>query len=94
MFFVRGVARQETKETHMIKEGSFFKMSVIEIQLVYFRLDKRLFYADSPTTVKVREMSGLIDYYEDENKPISKILRKFFPRQRFLVISVYHTKCL
>ena len=55
-------------------------MSAIEIQLEYFRLNKRLFYADSAKTVKVREMNRLLDYYEDEDKQMNKVLNKFFKK--------------
>ena len=63
-------------------------MSVIEIQLDYFRLNKRLFYADSPKTVQVREINRLIDYYEDEDTRINKVLNTFF-KDNYFLLSVY-----
>ena len=52
-------------------------MNFIDIPLDYFRLNKRLFYPDSPTTVKVREMDRLIGYFEDEDKRINTVLKSF-----------------
>lgn len=63
-------------------------MSFIDIPLDYFRLSKRLFYPDSPTTVKVREMDRLIGYFEDEDKRINKVFKKFFKENCFL-LSMY-----
>ena len=63
-------------------------MSVIEIQLDYFRLNKRLFYADSPKTVQVREINRLIDYYEDEDTRINKVLNTVF-KDNYFLLSVY-----
>ena len=36
----KGCSKARDKETHMIEQGIFFNMSVIEIQLDYFRLNK------------------------------------------------------
>ena len=85
----KGCSKARDKETHMIKKGRFFKRSVIEIQLDYFRLNKRLVYADSPKTVKVREMNRLVDYfYEDEDKRINRVLHRFF-KDNYFLLSVY-----
>ena len=43
------------------------------------------FYADSPKTVKVREINRLIDYFEDEDQQINKVLNKFFKDNYFLL---------
>ena len=76
--YCKGCSKARDKETHMIEKGKIFNMSVIQIQLDYFRLNKTLFYADSPTTVKVREMNGLIDYYEDEDTRKNKTTVSYY----------------
>ena len=86
--YCKGCSKARDKETHMVEKGKFYKMSVIEIQLDYFRLNKRLFYADSPKTVQVREINRLIDYYEDEDTRINKVLNTFF-KDNYFLLSVY-----
>ena len=51
--YCNGCSKVREKEASMIDKGKFLKMCNIEIQLDYFRLNKpRLFFADSPKTVK------------------------------------------
>ena len=86
--YCKGCSKARDKETHMVEKGKIYKMSVIEIQLDYFRLNKRLFYADSPKTAKVREMNRLIYYFEDEDQQINTVLKKLF-KDNYGLLSVF-----
>ena len=61
----------------------------MEMIIFHFTHNKaKPFFADSPKTVKVREMNKIIDFYESKDMLMNKVVKKLF-RDHYFMLTVF-----
>ena len=64
-------------------------MCEMEMIIFHFTHNKaKPFFADSPKTVKVREMNKIIDFYESKDMLMNKVVKKLF-RDHYFMLTVF-----
>ena len=84
-----GCKSARNNEKRVIERGISLRMCEMEMIIFHFTHNKaKPFFADSPKTVKLREMNGIIDFYESEDMLMNKVMKKFF-KDHYFILTVF-----